>query len=125
MVAKARDGAELAVTPDGPRGPARVVKRGVLYLAQRTGAVIAPLGVGASRTVRLASWDGFMIPLPFSKVVVCCGDPVAVRGVADSDEQCVSLKRTLDALTAEAEALASRAGDGISGARSSPGGGRD
>jgi lysophospholipid acyltransferase (LPLAT)-like uncharacterized protein len=117
MMAKASEGAELAVTPDGPRGPAGVVKRGVLYLAERTGAVIAPMGVGASRATRLSSWDGFMIPSPFSRVVVCLGDPLVVRGASDLEAYGHALKRTLDALTAEAEALAVRTPAGAAAER--------
>ncbi|MCK4510311.1 lysophospholipid acyltransferase family protein, partial [bacterium] len=75
MIARARSGYDLAITPDGPRGPARRAQTGILYLAAKSGGVIIPAAVAASRYRRLSSWDGFLIPLPFSRVVVVHGDP--------------------------------------------------
>ncbi len=63
-------GEDVAVSPDGPRGPRYTVGPGVVFLAQQTGAAILPVHVEYSRAVRLRSWDGFMIPLPFAEVRV-------------------------------------------------------
>jgi len=60
----------LAVTPDGPRGPRRVVQPGLILLASRTGLPVVPLGVGWSHAWRARSWDRFAVPLPFSSA--CC-----------------------------------------------------
>jgi lysophospholipid acyltransferase (LPLAT)-like uncharacterized protein len=70
----------LAVTPDGPRGPRRVVQPGVVYLASRTGLRIVPIGVGYRRPWRVGSWDSFAIPRPFSRVRCIFGEPLAVPG---------------------------------------------
>jgi lysophospholipid acyltransferase (LPLAT)-like uncharacterized protein len=70
--------AHLAVTPDGPRGPRRVVQPGVVYLASRTGLRIVPIGVGYRRPWRVGSWDAFAIPRPFSRVRCIFGEPLAV-----------------------------------------------
>ncbi len=78
MLAHAAGGDCLAVTPDGPRGPAERVKAGVAYLASRTGMPITPVAAAASRAHRFQSWDRFLLPLPFSRVVVECGEPIAV-----------------------------------------------
>jgi len=75
MIARARSGYDLAITPDGPRGPARRAQTGILYLAAKSGGVIIPAAVAANRYRRLSSWDGFLIPLPFSRVVVVHGEP--------------------------------------------------
>jgi lysophospholipid acyltransferase (LPLAT)-like uncharacterized protein len=71
-------GSEVAVTPDGPRGPARSFASGALVAAHRAGAPIIPIGVSASRAWRLRSWDAFMIPKPFARVTVAYGDPAYV-----------------------------------------------
>lgn len=68
----------LAVTPDGPRGPRRVVQPGVVYLASRTGLRIVPIGVGHHRPWRVKSWDSFAVPRPFSRVRCLFGRPLSV-----------------------------------------------
>ncbi len=68
----------LAVTPDGPRGPRRVVQSGLVYVASRTGMKIVPAGVGYHRPWRAGSWDRFAIPKPFTRAKCLTGDPIAV-----------------------------------------------
>lgn len=68
-----RAGGAVAFTPDGPRGPRREFKGGVLLAAQRGGAVVVPLHAGADRAWRLRSWDRFLIPKPFAKVRIAYG----------------------------------------------------
>ncbi|MGH1366594.1 MAG: lysophospholipid acyltransferase family protein [Calditrichia bacterium] len=69
---------KIAITPDGPRGPRRKVKAGVLHIAGRTGRPIIPVGVATSHSKRLRSWDKFLLLVPFSKVIVAYGTPVEV-----------------------------------------------
>jgi len=66
-------GADLAVTPDGPKGPRYSLGPGLILLAQKTGARILPMHVKFSNAARLKSWDGFRIPLPFSRVDITIG----------------------------------------------------
>ncbi|MFN2603521.1 MAG: lysophospholipid acyltransferase family protein [Gemmatimonadaceae bacterium] len=73
-----REGREVAVTPDGPRGPARSYAPGALIAAQRTGAPILPIAAHADSAWRLSSWDSFMIPKPFAKVTIAYGEPTRV-----------------------------------------------
>jgi lysophospholipid acyltransferase (LPLAT)-like uncharacterized protein len=70
LVRELRAGHDVAVTPDGPRGPARHFAPGALVAAQRAGAPVVSVGVAAKRAWRLRSWDGFMIPKPFARVTV-------------------------------------------------------
>ena len=65
----------IAVTPDGPRGPAEQVKPGLLFLAERTGRRMVPIGVAAHPVRALRSWDRFRVPLPFAHVLVAHGKP--------------------------------------------------
>ena len=60
-------GFNIAVTPDGPRGPRYVVQKGVIDLAQLTGLPIIPVTCNMRRKYCLKSWDRFQIPIPFSK----------------------------------------------------------
>lgn len=68
----------LAVTPDGPRGPRRVVQPGIVYVASRTGMKVVPVGVGYRRPWRLTSWDRFAVPRPFTPARVVFADPITV-----------------------------------------------
>lgn len=88
LVRTLSEGRDVAVTPDGPRGPAKSFAPGALVAAQRTGAAIIPVIAAPRSTWRLKSWDGFMIPKPFTRIVVAYGDPARVqsenlRGAAD------------------------------------------
>ena len=92
-----RDG---AITPDGPRGPARVFAPGAAVAAQRTGALIAPIRARASRAWRLGSWDRFLIPKPFARVTVSFGPLTAVTAPSprEAAEQAPRLQAILDAV---------------------------
>jgi lysophospholipid acyltransferase (LPLAT)-like uncharacterized protein len=72
------DGHDLAITPDGPRGPAGSFAPGAVIVAQRTGAPMVPVAVSANRGWRLRSWDRFLVPKPFARVHVAYGEPVSV-----------------------------------------------
>ena len=63
---------------DGPRGPARRLKPGLVRIAQRTRAPIVCIYVGYSRTWEARSWDRFQIPLPFSRVLMRFGRMIEV-----------------------------------------------
>ena len=66
-----RHGSSPILVPDGPRGPARLLKRGVLVLARVSGAPILAMGLASDRHWRLNSWDGMIIPRPFARVRLC------------------------------------------------------
>jgi lysophospholipid acyltransferase (LPLAT)-like uncharacterized protein len=88
-------GEDVAISPDGPRGPRYTVGPGVVFLAQQTGAGILPLHVEYSKAVRLKSWDGFMIPMPFAEVRVICDEVIRVKAEADAEEARLGLERRL------------------------------
>ena len=71
-------GSSIAITPDGPRGPAHSVAPGAVAIAQRTGAAMIPTAMSASNAWRLRSWDRFAIPKPFARVVVAYGEPIRI-----------------------------------------------
>jgi lysophospholipid acyltransferase (LPLAT)-like uncharacterized protein len=105
-----RDGYDLAVVPDGPRGPRYHVKPGVIHLARVTGAPIFPVTYAATRARRLRSWDRLIIPLPFARVHYVIGEPLVVpRYVAEPEAE--SLRRELEGrLNAITQAADARAG---------------
>jgi lysophospholipid acyltransferase (LPLAT)-like uncharacterized protein len=92
----AERGYDLAITPDGPRGPCYVVQEGVMSLAQLTGLPIIPCSYYVGRKLQLKTWDRFQIPLPFSRCEVLVEKPVRIPREA-SDEERESLRRQLEA----------------------------
>jgi lysophospholipid acyltransferase (LPLAT)-like uncharacterized protein len=81
----AERGYDLAITPDGPRGPRYVVQEGAMSLAQITGLPVVPVSYFLKWKIQLKSWDGFQIPLPFSICEVTAGNIFQVpRDISDS-----------------------------------------
>ncbi len=77
-VRMARDGYDLGFTPDGPRGPRHRAQIGVVAASRMTGLPIVPVGFSARPARRLGSWDGFIVPWPFSRGVFVYGEPLRV-----------------------------------------------
>ena len=83
----AERGYDLAITPDGPRGPCYVVQEGVMSLAQLTGLPIVPVSYGLNWKIRLKSWDRFQIPLPFSRCEIIYSKPIRIPHEATDAER--------------------------------------
>lgn len=81
-----KEGGEVIIVPDGPRGPNRQMKIGGLKLAQETGAYLVPFTFSTSKKKILRSWDNFLIFYPFSKVVAFYGKPFLVSPSSKEDE---------------------------------------
>jgi lysophospholipid acyltransferase (LPLAT)-like uncharacterized protein len=106
MVETLRAGLDVGITPDGPKGPARQVKEGVLRVAQLSGAPIVPIANALSRRVEIAkAWDRFQVPLPFGRAAVVYGEPIFVRPEDDLLLKAAQVKAALDAVTDEADRL--------------------
>lgn len=97
-------GTVVAVTPDGPRGPAHVFQPGALVAAQRAHVPVVPIAMRVSRAWRIRSWDEFIIPKPFALVTIAWGSPLAVQGSTprEAAAQAERFARALD----DAQALA-------------------
>lgn len=72
------EGFDVCLTPDGPRGPRYQVQPGFLKLAEATGAPIIPIHLRFSDAWRLKTWDRFVIPKPFSRVVITFDAPIDI-----------------------------------------------
>ena len=109
-------GEEIAVTPDGPRGPAHVFAPGALIAAQRAGVSILPVAVAASSAWRLGSWDAFMIPKPFARLTIAYGDPlmVSASGAREAATEAPRFAEALERAVSTAERVAGGAAKGAS-----------
>lgn len=79
------------MTADGPKGPPRVLKMGTVKMARETSKPIIPIMYGAKRKIILRSWDRYILPVPFTDIVVYYGDPVFVAPDA-SNEECERIR---------------------------------
>lgn len=109
LVGVLRNGGDVAITPDGPRGPKWQANMGAIALSKATGAPIFPVTYACSKCKRFNSWDEFIVPAPFTRGVFLSGDPIQVPEDAGQDkleELRLELETRLVAITEHAEDLA-------------------
>ncbi len=77
---------DIALTPDGPKGPRYCVQDGVVTLARLSGVPVIPVTFAASKKKVFGSWDAFNLPLPFSRGVFVWGEPIYLARNTPPDE---------------------------------------
>lgn len=103
-------GSHVAITPDGPRGPANKVKVGALIVSQLTGMKIQPTCFAAEKYWTFKSWDKMILPKPFSKAVILCGETISVPAGStegEIDALALDLENILNKITREAQTMVS------------------
>lgn len=101
-----KSGGEIAITPDGPRGPAYHIEPGALFLAAKTGAPIVPFAFAARPAWTAPSWDRFLVPWPFARCVAFFGHPYWVRDEVNEENLPIlqaSLAEAINQANREAE----------------------
>lgn len=96
----------LAITPDGPRGPRRKLALGPIYLSAKLGIPLVPIGMAYAQPWRLPTWDRFAIPKPFSRACAIAGPRIQIPATNDRDaieRYRESVETTLNTLTEEAQ----------------------
>lgn len=104
-VAEIAAGADVAITPDGPRGPRMSVHPGCVLAASRSGVPLIPVGFDAARGRRLRSWDRFLVPGLFTRVAVRFGEPLTIPpglGREGVEEWCERVREALLEVTRQA-----------------------
>ena len=109
LIRSLREGNNVVITPDGPKGPRQQAKSGVIELARLSGMPLLPVAFGAWPRTIMKSWDRFLLPHPFGRAVFVWGEPIYVP--ADAEPGAVEklqsvLAERLDALVADADARA-------------------
>lgn len=82
-----KNGDNISITPDGPRGPSQVATKGVVALSRMSGKVILPITFACSRGTHMNSWDRFTLAKPFGRIVFCVGQPMMVPESTTGDEE--------------------------------------
>lgn len=106
MLKATKEGCDLLIVPDGPRGPRCQVQSGVVELAKLTARPVVPLSFSASRKKILNTWDRFLLPYPFSRGVFIWGEPIDVDPHGDRahlEEKRLLLEKKLNELTERAD----------------------
>lgn len=106
MIQAVKQGWDLGITVDGPRGPRQQAKPGVLAVSRKTGAWIVPVCVAFESAWALRTWDALLIPRPFSRVVVRYGAPFRVAPEDSEAAHLAELEGCLNGLEAWAEEVA-------------------
>ena len=97
-----KENAQVLITADGPKGPARRIKDGTVQLALKTRAYVIPISWSGSRVKILEkSWDRFLIPLPFGRIRFAYGQPLQISATSDPS----SLQQAGDMLAVKLDQL--------------------
>jgi lysophospholipid acyltransferase (LPLAT)-like uncharacterized protein len=104
MLLLLRDGRNIAITPDGPRGPSKIAAAGVAQLAAATGVLIFPTSGQCRLHIRMPSWDRMIFPFPYGRGVIVCRPPITVPRT-DWAAHLPAIVAALDAACDEADAL--------------------
>ncbi|MEA2626946.1 MAG: hypothetical protein QOD06_2991 [Candidatus Binatota bacterium] len=116
MVEAYREGLDLAIAADGPRGPRHRAKLGAIHLAQATGLRLFPVACAPRRGIVFRSWDGFTAPLPFTRIFYAIGEPLRVPRDASPDEVEAARQRLEEELTRVTGVALRRARENAAGA---------
>ena len=106
VLRKVRAGYDVGFTPDGPKGPRRRVKMGVVTTARLTGLPIVPVAFSARPARRLRTWDRTLLPRPFTRGLFLYGDPMFVPREAsgeDEERHRLAVEEALDRITDDAD----------------------
>lgn len=91
-----KNGIDVAITPDGPKGPLYSIADGIVVISQKTDAKILPFSCVPTKYWKLKSWDKFIIPKPFGKIDFYIGDPVDVTGMQIEDAKKLVLEKMME-----------------------------
>ncbi len=108
LIRLARAGHSLFITPDGPRGPRRRVNESILDLSLLTGLPILAAAISTSSGKELATWDRFLVPVPFSRIAVRWGEPFRAGCGDDASVTITRLEAELNALQQSADRAVGR-----------------
>jgi lysophospholipid acyltransferase (LPLAT)-like uncharacterized protein len=112
MLKRLGEGDCVAITPDGPRGPAMTASLGIVNLARLAGVPIQPITYATSRRRLLATWDRYHLALPFGRGVILWGEPIEIAADLDAagldDARCL-IESRMNEMVREADRLVGHA----------------
>jgi lysophospholipid acyltransferase (LPLAT)-like uncharacterized protein len=109
LVRLSREGHNLYITPDGPRGPAMIAQSGIVEIARLTGLPILPASASTSCGGERNTWDRILVPYPFGRTVVRWGEPIRVGKRSNVEAVRADLEAALTELQQRADRTCGRA----------------
>lgn len=106
LISDASNNKSIAITPDGPQGPAKVMKAGAAIVAKKTETPIILVGTAYKQRIKLNSWDKFEVPMFFTKACIKYSEPIYVNknlSYEETDKLIKNLGVKLNNLQLEAE----------------------
>ena len=103
LMRRLNEGASIGITPDGPKGPRQVCKKGVVTLAQQAGITVQPVSYSIEERWVIPSWDRMIVPRPFSRGVVVLADPIKIEADEDLNEARMRIQESLNFITERAD----------------------
>ena len=102
---KLEEGGILAITPDGPKGPANEVQQGIVFMAKRVGCPIIPIGVGARPRKLMHAWDSYALPAPFARCALVFGDPIYLTDSDSEEPAAADIKTAINDVQRQAQLM--------------------
>lgn len=99
LIDMSKKGYHPVITPDGPRGPAKTVQSGALFLAKKTKLPIVPVACGLKNKIVFKSWDKFELPLPFGKSAIVYGNPITVTSKDSLKQKADEIQKELNRIS--------------------------
>ncbi len=104
LVREVKRGKNCYITPDGPDGPAYVIKPGIAFIARKAQGLILPFGAYARHGYRVPRWDTYVIPYPFGRISIHIGEPIEVPKNVELTAVTDNLTNILHRVAAQARA---------------------
>ena len=105
LIRRVRKGDSVLITPDGPTGPIHKVKPGTIYLQEKTGVPIIPVGVAIERKKTFASWDRLNFPLPGTRATLVIGEQLILPADRPREERLLIMEEALNRVEKKAAEL--------------------
>jgi lysophospholipid acyltransferase (LPLAT)-like uncharacterized protein len=103
LMRRLEEGASIGITPDGPKGPRQVCKKGVVTLAQQAGITVQPVTYSVEERWIIPSWDRMIVPRPFSRGVIVLSDPIMISSDEDQNNAQIRIQEALNGITEQAD----------------------
>jgi lysophospholipid acyltransferase (LPLAT)-like uncharacterized protein len=105
LIRQMKQGKHLCLNPDGPGGPTHEPKKGVVFIARKTEALIIPTGAYTATGYRIPRWDRYTVPLPFSRITVVLGEPLELTAEMDAEQARLFVRDRMNDVEQAAEEL--------------------
>jgi lysophospholipid acyltransferase (LPLAT)-like uncharacterized protein len=99
------EGVSIGITPDGPRGPNQIARKGIATLSLISQKEVIPVSYATTKRYFFKSWDRFHFPLPFGRGVFYCGEPIDPKNFQDTESLRQAIEEGLNVATEQAEHL--------------------